>query len=105
MENTKPVKKRGHLNQVFAKATANLIASPVGAFFLDPVLPKLLGFYLHQYLDSWKKSGLIKNYEVEIQKIGRLHYKVCLHALAGKKEAKVTVVNYLSDRIENLLLK
>jgi hypothetical protein len=90
-------------NQAIFKLTAKLLFNPVTTFFLDPVIPKLVSVYLHQYLNRWKQSGLIKNYDVEVQRLGRLTYKIRLHLLAGKKETKITIMNYISSSIEKLL--
>lgn len=90
-------------NPVLLKLVSKLMSNPVVQFFLDPVIPKIVIFYLHQYLGRWKKNGLIKNYEVEVQRVGRLQYKIRLHALASKKETNTTVLNYVSSNIEKML--
>jgi hypothetical protein len=82
---------------------SKLFANPVVQFFLDPVIPKLVIFYLQQYLNRWKKKGLIKNYKVEVQHLGKLYYKIGLHAQAVEKQTNIAVLNYISSTIEKML--
>jgi hypothetical protein len=97
------VQNKKQPNKLLLKLVSKLLANRVVQFFLDPVIPKLVTFYLHQYLNRWKKKGLIKNYVVEVQRVGRLYYKIRLHALAIKKETNTTILNYATNKVEEIL--
>jgi hypothetical protein len=103
LEKTRLVQNKKQPNQAIFKLIAKLLFNPVTTFFLDPVIPKLVSVYLHQYLNRWKQKGLIKTYEVEVQRLGRLTYKIGLHMLAGKKETKTAIINYITSNIEKML--
>jgi hypothetical protein len=90
-------------NKLLLKILSKLLANPVIQFFLDPVIPKLVTFYLHQYLNRWVKTGVIKNYVFEVQRVGRLFYKFRFHALAAKKETNTTILNYATSKVEEVL--
>ncbi len=96
-------KRTEHIKKILFKSGVMLISNPIAAFFLDPVIPKLLSLYLSQYLSKWKRNGLLKSYQVEVQRIGRLYYKIGLHALANKKETKDTLTAYISSVIGKVL--
>ncbi len=93
-------KKRS--NPALFKLVSKLMANPVIQYFLDPVIPKLVTFYLRQYLNQWKKKGLIKNYQIEVERVGKLYYKIGLHALTSQKETNSTILNYVSSTIEKM---
>ncbi len=97
------MQNKNQYNQVILKLITELFANPVIQFFLDPMIPKLITFYLQRYLNNWQKKGLIKKYHVEVQRLGKLYYKIGLHALAAEKETNISVLNYISSRVENIL--
>lgn len=90
-------------NPVIYKLLSDTLSNSVVQFFLDPVIPKLVTTYLTIYLNSWKKKGIIKNYEVNVQRLDKLYYKIGLQAYASKKETNITLLNYLSSNIEKIL--
>ena len=90
-------------SKILSKTAAKLLSTPFATFFLDPIIPKVVSIYLRQYLNRWKKNGLLKDYEVEVQRVGRLQYRVKLRALAAKKETKIAALNYISSNIKKIL--
>jgi hypothetical protein len=90
-------------NKLLLKLVSKLLANPVIQFFLDPVIPKFAVFYLQRYLNPYVKTGVIRNYTIEVQRLGKLYYKVCFHALTAEKETNKTILNYATGKVEEML--
>ncbi len=90
-------KRKEQIKTVLFTTGVKVLSNPLATFFLDPLIPKLISVYLSQSLNKWVRNGLLKSYEIEVQRIDRLYYKVCLHALARKKETKDALIAYISD--------
>jgi hypothetical protein len=80
-----------------------LLINPITLFCVDPFLPKLISFYLSRSLRQLKSSGVIGGYKLEVQRAGRLCYKVTLHVLAEKKETNRFLINYISKLFNQYL--
>ena len=82
---------------------SKLLSNSVATFFFDPLIPKLISFYLSQTLNKWKRNGTIKDYNVEVQRIGRLYYSLRFHIIAKKKETNKFLLGYISKFLATFL--
>lgn len=85
------------------RVSSKLLSNSIASFFLDPFIPKLISFYLSQNLNKWKSNGTLKDYTVEVQRLGRLSYGIRFHIIAKKKETNKFLLDYISKFLATFL--
>ena len=85
------------------RVSSKLLSNSVATFFLDPLIPKLVSFYLSRNLNKWKRNGTLRDFNVEVQRIGRLSYGIRFHIIAKKKETNKFLLDYVSKFLATFL--
>ncbi len=83
--------KRNHIDAIL-----HLLINPITLFWADPLLPRVISFQLSKTLKQLKNNGILEGYKLEVQRTGRLCYKLHLHVSAKKKETNKLLINYVS---------
>jgi hypothetical protein len=96
-------KEKSFRTKILRKVTSKMLSSHLATFFFDPIIPKIISFYLSQSLNKWKHSGILESYDVEVQRISKLYYYVGLHVLAKKKETRKVLVDYVSKLLDSFV--
>lgn len=91
------------MEKILFNAASKLLSSPIATFFFDPLIPKLISVYLSQNLKKWKRKGILESYQFDVQRIGRLCYKIRLHVLAEKKETNKVLADYVMKLLGSYL--
>ena len=94
---------RSVTSRMLLRVSSKLLSNSVATFFLDPFIPKLISFYLSRNLNGWKRNGTLKDYTVDVRRIGRLSYGVHFHIIAKKKETNKLLLDYISKFLATFL--
>jgi hypothetical protein len=87
------------LNKQLLKVSSFILTSPLIASFFDPFIPKLIALYISNYLNRWRKSGLIRSYKLRVERLGKLYFSISLHLLAEKNETKDFLIGYIMQAL------
>ena len=90
-------------SRMLPRVSSKLLSNSVATFLFDPLIPKLISFYLSQNLNKLKSNGTIKDYNFEVKRIGRLYYSFRFHIIAKKKETNKFLLNYISKFLTTFL--
>lgn len=44
--------------------------------FLEPISPRFVSFLIRRRLNVWKQEGLIDDFRIQTERVGKFHYKV-----------------------------
>jgi hypothetical protein len=91
------------MSKMLLRISSKLLSNSIATFIFDPFIPKLISFYLSQNLKKWKSNGTLKDYNVEVQRIGRLSYGIRFHIIAKKKETNKLLLDYISKFLATFL--
>jgi len=72
------------------------------AFFLEPLAPPAISYYISRRLDQLRQQGLISDYRAKTSRLGKFHYKVEVDMDLTGKQAFYVVDDLLPRRFKHI---
>ena len=72
------------------------------AFFLEPIAPPAISYYISRRLDSLRQRGLISDYKAKTSRLGKFHYKVEVDMDLTGKQAFQVVDDMLPKQLRHI---
>ncbi len=72
------------------------------AFYLEPIAPPAISFYISRRLEEFHRRGLISGYRANTKRLGKFHYKVELDLDVTAQQAFYVVDDLLPKQLKHL---
>ncbi len=72
------------------------------AFFIEPLAPTAISYYLGRKLNEWNNEGLVSDYKTHTQRVGKFHYTIQLDMDLSSRQAGYVLENVLPEQTRNL---
>ncbi len=72
------------------------------AFYLEPLAPPAISFFISRRLDTMHQQGLISDYRASTKRLGKFHYKVELDLGLTGEQAFYVIDDLLPKQLKHL---
>lgn len=72
------------------------------AFFLEPLAPPAISYFISRRLDYLRQQGLISDYRANTKRLGKFHYKIELDMDLTGIQAFYVIDDILPKRLKHL---
>jgi hypothetical protein len=72
------------------------------AFFLEPLAPPAISYFISRRLDHLRQQGLISDYKANTKRLGKFHYKIDVDLDLTGEQAFHVVDDMLPKRLKHL---
>ncbi len=71
-------------------------------FYLEPLAPPAISFFISRRLETLQQQGLISNYKANTKRLGKFHYKVEVDLDLTGKQAFYVIDDLLPRQLKRL---
>jgi hypothetical protein len=68
------------------------------ALAFEPLAPTAISYYISRSLRTWKQQGLINDYKIHAQRLGKIHYRVIVDLEVNKNQVHHFFAHVLPKR-------